>query len=116
MECLASLQVREAVDSLISLLDDASIFEGVTEHGMMASRALQAVQLQTAEGLADGEVPALVVERHHVVWKCADRALTAITGHSVHPDTAEEIEQESVATAWRLWREQASSDGDSATP
>jgi len=116
MECLGNLQVHEAVEPLIALLGDASVFEGVTEHGMMASRALRAVQFQNAEGLADGEITALVVDKHHVVWKCAARTLSAITGQTPHRDMAEDADQDAVAAAWRQWRRQTGPGADSPMP
>jgi len=116
IECLGNLQVHEAVESLIDLLGDASVFEGTTEHGVMASRAFQAVQLHNAEDLVGGEAPALLVEKYHVVWKCAHQALSAITGHTPILDTTQEADQQTIAAAWREWRRQTKSGGDSAIP
>lgn len=116
IEGLANLQARGAVRYLIDALDDEAVFEGMTESGIMASRALEAARSNLALPPGSFEGQSLDVEKRHVVWRCADRALRIITGHSPGPNKPDANDRSVVAKAWRDWWEGARTDDVGAPP
>ncbi len=116
IEGLANLQTPKAIEPLINLLDDDSVYEGVTEQETMASRVFEAVRSQDAQSLDGIEDQALVVEEHHVVWKCADRALRTITGYTPELVETEATDRLTLARAWRDWWAQTQQDRGPAVP
>ena len=116
IEGLAMLRAEEAVEDLVAGLDDDSVFEGVTERDIVASRVYQRAAGDLTHQLDLPETTRLVVKKRHVLWKRAAEALQAITGHSPHGVQQEFVEKSKTAKAWRDWWIERGAQGTAASP
>lgn len=116
IEGLETLRARGAIEPLIDALNDDAAFEGVTERGMTAVRAFEAVRADLARSSDRPEAVSLHVEDRHVVWRSARRALRTITGHSFDFTEAAVADRITVAKTWRDWWRSKANENITSTP
>jgi hypothetical protein len=116
IESLGQLRSDEAVGPLIDLLDDESVFDGVTERDRMILRAFEVVRLRPELAQNGTTAQTVEVDTHHVVWQSADRALRLITNHVPDQPVAQGATRTAIAEAWREWSARTRQKPDTVSP